>query len=228
MKRICIFLLSIFAAMMIYAQITPCLTAASVGAMPEVRDSIVFSQLYATEQEDASEEVSFTTEELTTQSHDGQAVFCNKRKVEYRIKPSKGKVTVKRRVLSSENSVACEDRKVQEVYPDVTEKLLSGVLTPKKIKTDGHHQIPVSKRAGDEDEGVLVIDKLSQLPVKEETVMGVRIKYCELLEELHYASKQSMFFDKLKAVQSRIVIEQTNKDGEKHLIQLNENIHLLW
>lgn len=48
-------------------------------------DSINVVQLYEVSDTVNPCMLTFNTEEQTVQSHDGQEVFCNKRKVEYRI-----------------------------------------------------------------------------------------------------------------------------------------------
>ena len=190
-------------------------------------DSIAFAQLYVPGNAACPSDFSFTTEEKSVQSHDGQPVFCHKRTVEYKVKNTGSKVTVKRHVVSSETSVLCPDEKVQALYPDMTARLLSGVLSPKKIKTDSEAPFRINGQTALEGgKRTFTIDKLGQHPVKDDSFMGVTIHYRTGTEKLVYSNTDSYRFDALETVVSQIALDQTGKDDVKHSIELTETITL--
>ena len=190
-------------------------------------DSIVFSQLYTSGKAECPSDFSFKTEEQSVQSHDGQPAFCHKRTVEYKVKNTGSKVTVKRHVVSSETSVLCPDEKVQALYPDVTAQLLSSILKPKKIKVDSQEPFLIRGQVSPAKEGrTFTIDKLMQHPVKDDAFMGVTIHFETATEELVFSTPTGNSLDALQAIRSRIVLDQTGKDGKKHQIELAETITL--
>lgn len=190
-----------------------------------VLDSVAVSQLYKIN----PCELTFNTEEQTIQSHDGQNVFCNKRQVEYRIVKTDSKLVIKRKVVSSENMILCEDMDLQMIYPDVTSILFCGLVKPGKIKTEDMLKsklaCSISKSGSDY---VLVLDKISKAPKKEEKIMGETVFYDECTEKLKYSSSNgTISLDAINEIISKISIRVTRKDGSKHHVELMENIIVL-
>lgn len=174
------------------------------------------------------DESCFKTEERTVQSHNGRPVYVNNKVVEYKIKNTGSKVVLKRHVVSSNVAVVCDDKVVVGLYPDVTNKLLSGILIPRKIKLNTQSKIPVRGMLAEKEcERVLVIDKLSQCPDWEDSFKGVCVKFENITEKLVYSSKKCTCFNLLTKVESQVGLELTDKNKEKHHIELLETINLI-
>lgn len=193
------------------------------SSQKEFDDSICVEELY----EVNDGELQFQTEEETVQVHDSIPVYRNKMQVEYTIKASKGKITIKRHVLSSEDTTLCEDRNIQALYPNVTPTVLSGILTPRKIKNDPENAYILDCCIKDEGETrTLTIDKLAGHPMKADSFMGVTVEFLSATEKLFYRSQERCNLQNLNAIQSECTMELTGKQDDKHRIQVVEDITL--
>ena len=200
-----------------------------MSALPkDSLENLNLPQLYAVQNGTEGDEIHFKTEEKSVQYHDGQAVFSTRRTTEYQIRTTANKIVIKRHVISSDGSVLCADPKVQKLYPDMTAQLLSGVLTPRKIKTDHPGHIAVKREGAEPSPGCrLVVDKLAQHPVEKEGFMGVTVEYETATEDLVYTSNL-VSLDALQTIQSEVALNLTEKSGQKHQIQVSETIRLIF
>lgn len=192
-------------------------------------DSMTVSQLYEIENKVIPCEITFNAEVQTTQRHDGQNMFCNKRQVEYRITKTEKKLVIKRKVISSKNTVICEDKTLQMIYPDVTSTQLCGLLKPGKMKTEdmlkSKIKCSVSKSG---DFYVLVLDKSGKVAGREETFMGETVSFDKCMEELRYVSSDgTMSLDVINEIVSSISGWVTQKNGSRHHVEIIENIVVL-
>lgn len=192
-------------------------------------DSIYVAQLYDVSNKVKPFELTFNTQEQTIQTHDGQDVFCNNRKVEYRIVETASKIVIKRKILHSEKKILTKDKSIQNIYPNVTSIQLCGLLKPGKMKFQEFEHVKVAcsfSETGDECEVTLY--KTDRLPKREETFFGDTVRYENVTEKLRYESgERSISLDKIKRIVSKIIISDIPKNGIQHKVELVERIVVL-
>ena len=171
------------------------------------------------------------TTETSVQSHDGVPVYKTVREVEYTIKETAKKITRKREVLNSNTERLSSASKLEEIYPDVTTALLSGVLSPKTVKKNENgfkmpYLVSTDQQQGDTR---VYFDKLSLIQSQGKTttdsVLGTQIRYDVITEQLQYGARsEQLYLDQLESVQSIVALTTTDKSGHSHRVEVKEDI----
>lgn len=193
-------------------------------------DSINVVQLYEVSDTVNPCMLTFNTEEQTVQSHDGQEVFCNKRKVEYRIFKTESRIVIKRKILHSEKIVVDKDKSIQNIYPNVTSAVqLCGLLKPGKMKLQELRPTKLACSFSISDDSYeITLHKTGRLPKREETFFGETVRYENVTEELQYKTCEKNFYlDKIKKIVSKMDISVIQKNGIQHKVELVESIVVL-
>lgn len=176
---------------------------------------------------DNTGEIKFYTEEQTIQNHDGKDVFCNKRKVEYRIIEKNNKLVFKRKVLSSEKITLCDDEKDQLwIFPNVTHQLNSGMIRPRKIKAETiatGYSWPVTRSA---DGREVTFDETGAVKNISHKIMGVAFSYNKEIEQVRYKSADCYCLDNIEKIVSEEELSVTQKK-QNHIVTIKETITVL-
>ncbi len=177
---------------------------------------------------DSNGEIKIYTEEQSIQNHDGKDVFCNKRKVEYRITEKKNKLVFKRKVLSSEKITLCDDEKDQLwIFPDVTHQLNCTILRPGKVKAETiatGYSWPVTRST---DGRVITFDETESAKKRSFKLWGKSVYYEREIEHIQYKSADCYCLDTIEKINTEEVFSITQKNKPKHTVTITETITVL-
>ena len=167
------------------------------------------------------------TEEQSIQNHDGKDIFCNKRKVEYRIIEKNNKLVFKRKVLSSEKITLCDDEKDQLwIFPNITQELTCAILRPGKVKAETiakGYSWPVTRST---DGREITFDKTETFKKISHKIMGLAFSYNKETEQVRYKSADCYSLDNIEKIVSEEEISVTQKK-KNHIVTIKETIKVL-
>ena len=190
-------------------------------------DRIPASQYITLCNKESTGGIKIYTEEKTIQNHDGKDVFCNKRKVEYRITEKNNNLVIKRKVLSSEKITLCDDEKDQLwIFPNVTHLLNSGMIRPKKVKAETiatGYSWPVTRSA---DGREITFNKTEGVKKISHKIMGKAFSYNRRTEQVQYKSADCYCLDTIEKIVSEEEMSITQK-SKNHIVTITETITVL-
>lgn len=116
--------------------LTQAVSAQTIRDSQNQSDSLSIGEIfYLGEQNDAQKAtIKIKTNETTTQRHDGNDVFKTNRVVEYSIKKTSANIVISRKIISTVDTPLSTETTIKKLFPNVTSKLLSGILKPGKKK----------------------------------------------------------------------------------------------
>lgn len=114
--------------------LTQAVSAQTIRDSQNQSDSLSIGEIfYLGEQNDAQKAtIKIKTNETTTQRHDGNDVFKTNRVVEYSIKKTSANIVIIRKIISTVDTPLSTETTIKKLFPNVTSKLLSGILKPGK------------------------------------------------------------------------------------------------
>lgn len=114
--------------------LTQAVSAQTIRDSQNQSDSLSIGEIfYLGEQNDAQKAtIKIKTNETTTQRHDGNDVFKTNRVVEYSIKKTSANIVISRKIISTVDTPLSTETTIKKLFPNVTSKLLSGILKPGK------------------------------------------------------------------------------------------------
>lgn len=170
------------------------------------------------------------TEETTTQRHNHTEAFRSVRVVEYNItKTSKG-ITLKRKVLSTKTVNGEVDSSVLNIFPDVTQKLLSAYFTPRKLRYNADAQASATGTVNHFDNTTTVaVDKLTGTNNnREDKLFGITVRLENMTEQLEYfTSSPQLYIDDLKSICSKMKLTVIDNAGKEQSVDITENIKVI-
>ena len=191
-------------------------------------DRIPASQYITLCNKDSTGGIKIYTEENTIQNHDGKDVFCNKRKVEYRITEKSNKLVIKRKVLSSEKITLCDDEKDQLwIFPNVTHLLYCDIIRPAKVKAETiatGYSWPVTRSA---DGREITFDKTESAKKRSFKLLGKTVFYEKEIEHIQYKSTDCYCLDTIEKINTEETFSITQKNKPKHTVTITETITVL-
>lgn len=209
-----IILLQLLSSSILYAQVD-----SSTSKDAEKRLSIL--QVFTNKT--LSNIITFQTIEITTQLHNGQEMFKTTREVEYTIKENEKRISIKREVINSSTTNGCD---ADSIFPDMTNKLLSVVLTPGNIKKNNEKKLlPYSINRNNETTKVC-INKLIGIGEKTEAkAMKETLKFENISECITYGSMaDNLYFDDIESICTTIELNVVSKSGVSKNVKVIENI----
>ena len=217
-------LILLFCSMVLQAQVT----------VSETSDNhtLTLVQVLANQRVDKSGKslVKIVTEETSVQIHNGKDAYKTVQEVEYLISTNGKKITNKRKVLRTITENYCLKGQAEKVFPDMTARLLSGVLSPKTVKlTKEQAPLPFTLLKNSDGICCLRIDKLALMQSDKEKPhiqeMGADLQFVKVTEELGYQSLEPMLYiDSLRQIVSAVSLVSTEKSGAQNQITVNEYI----
>lgn len=210
---------------------TQVVSAQTISDSRNQQDSLSVGEIFKLEkQNDAQKEtIKIKTKETTTQRHDGNNVFKTDRVVEYLIKKTPSNITISRRTISTEDSLLSAEPAIKKLFPNMTSKLLSGILQPgKRNKANQEHKkIPCSISSKN---GLVSfnIDKLALAGGNiEEKIMGTTTKFSNMTETLLCNGKSEQpSLANIKSIITSTALTSTTKLEGSHHIELVEVINI--
>nr|WP_294706674.1 hypothetical protein [Prevotella sp.] len=211
--------------------LTQAVSAQTIRDSQNQSDSLSIGEIfYLGEQNDAQKAtIKIKTNETTTQRHDGNDVFKTNRVVEYSIKKTSANIVISRKIISTVDTPLSTETTIKKLFPNVTSKLLSGILKPGKrnIAEWELKKIPCSISSKN---GLVafLIDKLVLAGGNiEEKNMGTITKFNNMTETLLCKEKSEQpCLDNIKSIITSTALTSTNKLKGSHHIELEEVINI--
>ena len=203
--------------------LTQAVSAQTIRDSQNQSDSLSIGEIfYLGEQNDAQKAtIKIKTNETTTQRHDGNDVFKTNRVVEYSIKKTSANIVISRKIISTVDTPLSTETTIKKLFPNVTSKLLSGILKPGKrnIAEWELKKIPCSISSKN---GLVafLIDKLV-------LAGGTITKFNNMTETLLCKEKSEQpCLDNIKSIITSTALTSTNKLEGSHHIELEEVINI--
>ncbi len=157
--------------------------------------------------------------------------FKTVREVEYLIKTKGNKITNKRHVLKTNTENFCPKGQAEKVFPDMTYKLQSSVLSFETVKKDKElNLLPISIQRN----GGITIISMDKLALMESNGLKTHIadkrsdiQFEEMRENLSYNSKDNeLYINSLYAINSTVSLISKEKSGLTNKIEVKEEIKI--
>ena len=175
------------------------------------------------------ETIKIKTKETITQRHDGNDVFKTDRVVEYSIKKTSNDIVINRKIISTQDSLLSAEPTIKKLFPNMTSKLLSGILQPgkKNMAKLEYKKIPCSI-SNKNDLIAFYIDKLTLVGGNiEERIMGTMTKFNKMDETLLCKEKSEQpSLGNIKTIITSTALTSTTKLEGSHQIELVEVIDI--
>lgn len=188
-------------------------------------DSLSMAQILKINANAESYPLKFNTIETVIQQNDGVEMFKTIRYVEYTIKDNKDAYTIKRKVIKTQKDAPKDAANSTSSFPDITSKLLSGILKSGEIRKHLPPKWIPCKKTVKEGKKLMIIDKLALAGGKaEENVMGNTMKFQTINETLSYNTDTEFDLKNLDSIISEIVLNDISKKADAHQIKVVETI----
>lgn len=189
-------------------------------------DSLSMAQILKIDA-NASYPLKFNTIETVIQQNDGVEMFKTIRYVEYTIKDNKNAYTIKRKVVKTQKNAPKDAANSTSSFPDITSKLLSGILKPGEVRKYLPSKWILCKKAVKEGKKLMIIDKLALAGGNaEEHVMGTVMIFQTIRETLSYNTDTDLDLKNLDSIISEIALNDISKKADVHQVKVVETIKI--
>lgn len=169
----------------------------------------------------------FSATETVVMQCDGVETYKTIRNVEYTVKDQGDHYAIKRKVVKTQKVPSTDSIQGRCSFPDITSKLLSGILKPGQVKKRELPKWIPCKREIRDGKRLLVIDKLALAGGNvEERAMRDTLKFQTAKETLCYKNETGHGLKYLDAIVSEVRLTDSSRKEEAHDIRVLETIKL--